>query len=158
VASTNTVPGNWQEFLRVPENRPELFQYLATQAAENLPTKKEVFPTYKQNVLTCSIHQDVSGLSPSTQEEADSKMFLRVGDAIAKGHQKVMIRSVDSDVLVLAVCCASLAKEAELWVAFCVGNKKRYMSVPPSDNTQDSKQNGRRTIESTPNVSSLHGV
>jgi len=39
VASTNTVPGNWQEFLRVPENKSELFQYLTTQAAENLSTK-----------------------------------------------------------------------------------------------------------------------
>jgi len=54
-------------------------------------------------------------------------MFLHVGDAIAKGHQKVMIRSVDSDVLVLAVHCALLAKEAELWVAFGVGNKNRYI-------------------------------
>jgi len=45
VSSTNTVPGNWQEFLRVPENKSELFQYLATQAAENLSTKKEVFLT-----------------------------------------------------------------------------------------------------------------
>ena len=82
VASTNTVPSYWQEFLRVPENKSELFQYLATQAAENLSTKKEVFLTSNQNVLTCSIHQNVSGLSPSTQEEADSRMFLHVGDAI----------------------------------------------------------------------------
>ena len=38
-----------------------------------------------------------------------------------------MILSVDSDVLVLAVYCASLAKEVELWVAFGIGNKKRYI-------------------------------
>jgi len=79
-------------------------------------------------------------------------MFLHVGNAIAKGHQKVMIRSVDSDVLVLAVYCALLAKKAELWVAFGVGNRRDI------SRTQDSKQNGRRTIESTPNVSCLQGV
>ena len=127
VGPTNTVPGNWQEFLRVPENKSELFQYLATQAAENLSAEKEVFLTCKQNVLTCCIHRDLSMLSPCTQEEADSRMFLHVGDAIAKGYRKVMIRSVDSDVLVLAVYCASFAKQAELWVAFGVGNNKRYI-------------------------------
>ena len=84
VASTNTVPGNWQEFLRVPENKSELFQYLATRASENLSTKKEVFVTSKQNVLTCSIHQDVSGLSPSTQLECFCMWEMRSPKATRK--------------------------------------------------------------------------
>ena len=46
----------FQEFLRVSENKSELFEYLATQASENLSTDKEVFFTYNQNALTCSIH------------------------------------------------------------------------------------------------------
>lgn len=127
VDSTNNVPGNWHEFLRVPENKSELFQYLAVQAAENLKTEKGVFLTYKQNVITCNINQDVSGLSPSTHEEADARMFLHVTDAVEKGFKKVMVRTVDSDVLVLAVYYAAFVKEVELWVAFGVGNKKRYI-------------------------------
>ena len=56
VASPNTVPGNWQEFLRVPENKSELFQYLATQAAENLSTKKEVLvPPSRMSLHAASI-------------------------------------------------------------------------------------------------------
>ena len=45
VDSTNSVPNNWQEFLRVSENKSELFQYLAVQAAENLTSEKDVFLT-----------------------------------------------------------------------------------------------------------------
>lgn len=126
-STINTVPSNWQEFLRVAENKSELFQYLAIQAAKNLTPEKNVFLTYKQNVLTCNSHQDISQLFPTTHEEADSRMFLHVRDAITKCLKKVMIRTVDRDVLVLAVYCASLSTEVELWVAFGVGNKKRYV-------------------------------
>ena len=113
VASTNTVPGNWQEFLSASEKKKtELFEFLATQAAEHLVTEKEVFLTCKQNVLTCCIRRDLSTLSPCTQEEADSRRFLHMANAVKKGYKNVMIRTVDTDVLVLAVYSASFAKKS----------------------------------------------
>ena len=38
-----------------------------------------------------------------SQEEADTRIFLHVADAVNHGNQKVMIRTVDTDVLVLVV-------------------------------------------------------
>lgn len=129
VTPTTLIPGNWQEFLRVSENKTELFTFLATKTSESLTTEKEVILTCKQNVLSCCINRDLSALSPCTQEEADSRLFLHVADAVAKGYQKVMVRSVDSDVLVLAVYCATFMTQAELWVEFGVGKNKRFIAA-----------------------------
>ena len=42
VTPTTLIPGNWQEFLRVSENKTELFTFLATKTSESLTTEKEV--------------------------------------------------------------------------------------------------------------------
>jgi len=86
-----------------------------------------VILTCKQNVLSCNINRDVSSLSPCPQEEADTRMFLHVADALEKGYRKVMIRTVDTDVLILAVYAASFATDAEIWLAFGVGKNLRYI-------------------------------
>ena len=41
--------------------------------------------------------------APCTQKEADTRIFLHVSDAANYGYGKLMIRTVDSDVLVLAI-------------------------------------------------------
>ena len=38
VAAANSIPGNWQEFLRVDENKTELFNFLAHEVVKNLST------------------------------------------------------------------------------------------------------------------------
>ena len=53
VAAANSITGNWQEFLRVDENKTELFNFLAHEVVENMSTEKEVFSTCGKHVL-CS--------------------------------------------------------------------------------------------------------
>ncbi|KAG0722479.1 hypothetical protein GWK47_044418 [Chionoecetes opilio] len=40
VTTVNSIPGNWHEFLRIDDNKAELFNFLAHQVVENLSTEK----------------------------------------------------------------------------------------------------------------------
>ena len=46
---------------------------------------------------------DSSSLAPCLHEEVDTRMFVHAADAASRGHKKIIIRSVDTDVVVLAV-------------------------------------------------------
>ena len=76
VAPSNTIPGNWQEFLRLADNKTELFDFLAHQVVENLSREKDDYTTCGQNVLGSQVGQDISSLAPCTHEEADIRMLL----------------------------------------------------------------------------------
>ena len=47
--------------------------------------------------------------------------MLHVEDAVKEGHTKILIRTVDTDVLVLAVAMAQRLNITELWVSFGTG-------------------------------------
>ena len=57
-------------------------------------------------------------------------MILHVADAIHEGYMKILLRTVDTDVVVLAVAAAaklSTISDLELWVAFGTGKRFRYI-------------------------------
>ena len=125
VEPSNTIPGNWQDFLRINDNKIELFSFLATSAA-TIATDKQVISTCHTGML-CTQSRDVSGLAPCTHEEADTRILLHLEDAVKQGYNKVSIRTVDTDVVVLAVASAHRLNIAELWIAFGAGKKFRYL-------------------------------
>ena len=69
-------------------------------------------------------------MASCTHEEADSRMMLHVADA-AKQGKSVMVRTVDSDVIVLClyVFVLLVTTLSSLWVAFGTGKKFRYVAV-----------------------------
>ena len=69
VEPSYSIPGNWQEFLRINDNKTELFSFWATRAAA-IATDKQVISTCHTGVL-CTQSRDVSGFAPCTHEEAD---------------------------------------------------------------------------------------
>ena len=69
-------------------------------------------------MCSASIVRDVSGLAPCTHEEADTRILLHLEDAVRHGNTKVSIRTVDTDVVVLAVASAQRLNIPELWIAF----------------------------------------
>ena len=73
VEPSNTIPGNWQDFLRIYDNKIELFSFLATSAA-TIATDKQVISTCHTGVL-CTQSPDVSGLAPCTHEEATHESY-----------------------------------------------------------------------------------
>ena len=72
---------------------------------------------------------DKEGLAPCSHEEADSPIMVHVAHA-ANTQNNILIRTVDSDVVVLAVYAfAQLTSSLnELWVAF--GTGKHYRLIP----------------------------
>lgn len=120
------IPGNWQAFLRVDENKEELFSFLAT-ATVNIATEKIVVSTLKSSAI--SNRHDCSFVSPSNHEEADTRMLLHAKDASNCEMRKVCIRTVDTDVLVIAVGMFFKLNLEQLWLSFGVGKNHRYIPV-----------------------------
>ena len=127
VEPSSSIPGNWQAFLRINENKVELFSFLATRLAAQ-ETEKQVISALQKDVV-CTHTRDIAGLAPCTHEEADTRMLLHVEDATKQGYTKVSIRTVDTDVVVLAVAAAQRLSIDELWVAFGTGKSFRFLAA-----------------------------
>ena len=125
VESSNAVPKNWIEFLRNDDNKTELFSFLSLKIT-NLETEGQIIVTHHKDVL-CSQPRNTTGLAPSTHEDADTRMFLHISDAVNHGYGRVMVRTVDSDVLVLAIAAVQQLSIDELWIAFGSGKSLRYL-------------------------------
>src|SRR5688572_820283 len=127
VESSNALPRNWQEFLRNDENKSELFCFLSQQIAKlKTDTERQIIAIYHKDVL-CTQPRDTTGLTPCTEEEADTRIFLHVSDAAKHGYRKVMIGTVDSELLVLAIAAIQQLSIDELWVGFASGKSFRYV-------------------------------
>jgi len=66
-------------------------------------------------------------LAPCDHEEADTRLFLHALHCAQSGHRKVLIRSVQTDVVVLAIAKFHDLSLEELWVAY--GTKKHYKLI-----------------------------
>ena len=129
VEPSSLLPSNWQQFLRIDQNKTELFAFLST-SVTSTTADKQIISTHHDEVK-CSQPRDLSALAPCTHEEADIRMILHVEDAVQNGYSKVMVRTVDTDVVVLAVTAASRLRNhiSELWVAFGTGKHFRYLAA-----------------------------
>ena len=127
VEPSSSIPGNWQAFLRINENKVELFSFLATRLAAQ-ETEKQVISALHKDVV-CTHARYIAGLAPCTHEEADTRKLLHVEDATKQGYTKVSIRTVDTDVVVLAVAAAERLSIDELWVAFGTGKSFRFLAA-----------------------------
>ena len=61
-------------------------------------------------------------------EEADTRIFLHLEDAVKAGYNKVLICTVDTDVVVLAVASVQRLSDVELWITF--GTGMSFLSLP----------------------------
>ena len=127
VEGKNKVPGNWQEFLRMDDNKSELFCLISEQVVH------EVFPglviiTHGENVLS-STPCDIEELTGCTHEEADTRMFVHASHAVQHGLRKILLRTVDTDVVVISTSMALKFDCERLWLAFGTGNTFRYIDA-----------------------------
>ena len=131
VVDSAVIPGNWQSFLQVDSNKVELFGYLSTMLAESFQKEgKELVVTDGEQVICVPQQEDVNSLAPCNQEEADTRMMLHVAHAAQHGHHQIQVRTVDTDVVVLAAMVVQkLPAEDELWVAFGTGKNYRYIAA-----------------------------
>ena len=65
--------------------------------------------------------RDVEYLQPRSHDEADTRILLHVAHCARQGLHKLVIRTVDRDVVVLAIGHFTALRLDELWVRFGVG-------------------------------------
>ena len=82
-----------------------------------------------ESILSKPELHDLDSLSPCNHEEADSRMLLHANHAaLCGGHLKILIRTVDTDVTVLAISFAlTMGPEYEIWLAFGTGKHFRHL-------------------------------
>lgn len=70
---------------------------------------------------------DLGAVAPCSHEEADTRMLLHVAAAAYDGHRRIIVRTSDSDVVVLAVWTVTALGQRidELWVALGAGRNFR---------------------------------
>ena len=129
VFPSTTIPKSWKDFLRVDDNKTELFKFL-TQHVTCLTVDegKVLYATSAQDVLSSTCQAELSNLTPYSQEEADTRLILHAADAVAQGKRKVSVRTVDTDVVVLAATFFSQMKPDEMWIAF--NTEKNFRFIP----------------------------
>ena len=129
VVPSAAIPNNWKDFLRVDDNKTELFSFLSHQVTLLETDGKAVYATDGHYVL-CSMAQiDLTGLVPCSHEEADIRLFLHVADVVKKGYMKLLVRTIDTDIVVVAIATLNRTKPDELWVAFGTGEHFRFIPI-----------------------------
>ena len=68
-------------------------------------------------------------------------MILHAADAVQEGHRKIVLQTVDTDILVLAIALAGRLQEqqVELWVAMGTGSHLRYNEAHEISNSLGSE-------------------
>lgn len=119
---------DWGQFLRNNENKNELFALLANVMTKDVITGKVLIATCSEYTLA-SEPVAISELSPCNHEEADSRIFVHLRDMKIVGHRKVLIRTVDTDIVVIALSMFQQLDLEELWIEFGFGKTKRWIPV-----------------------------
>ena len=122
---------NWHSFLRLNENKIKLLCYLTQYLVKN-------HGQYNTQLIcsfdTMSISSDpdarLSFISPCNHEEVDTRVFLHTKGMALKGHKSILIRTVDTDVLLLSLASFfHLAGEIDqFWINFGT-EKNRQLTV-----------------------------
>ena len=107
-----------------------MFCFLSQKIANIDVPDKEIYTTHLNNVLSTSNVQVESSdeIDPCNHEKADTRMLLHAAHAARHGHSKVVLQTVDTDVLVLAISQMHKLPLLELWLEFGVG--KHYRVIP----------------------------
>ena len=122
VLPTAPIPTSWESFLRGEDNKNELFHNLSDSMKSYNTYGKILVSTYDESVITSDqTMMDLNSLQPCSHEEADTRIFLHAAHCAQQGHKRIAIRTVDTDVVVLAVAHFHSLNIKELWINFGVG-------------------------------------
>ena len=114
------IPMNWVNFLRLDKNKDELFRFLALEIQGMDTGQKAIISTLNETIITSNDGIQHNELSPCDHEEADTRLIFHAKHCGKVGLKKVLIRSVDTDVVVLAVAFFEKLMLDELRIAFGV--------------------------------------
>ena len=106
--------------MRLDENKRELFDFLTNEVTKE-ETEKLIISTIGSSVIMNRSFDNVSTLCLSNHEKADMHMVLHAANTSQSGIGKVMIPTVDTDVVVIALGIFSSLNLHELWISFGTG-------------------------------------
>ena len=114
--------------MHLDENKRELFGFLENEVTKE-ETEKLIISTIGSSVImNRSFWQ--STLCPSNHEE-DTRILLNAANASQSGMGKVMIRTIDTDVVVIALGMFSSLNLSELRISFGTGKINAYYWFTP---------------------------
>ena len=94
------IPTNWEAFLRSNANKDYLSECI--QACET--GRKVIISTDDETIVSTQNNMnDVEYLQPCSHEEADTRILLHVAHCARQGLRKVVIRTVNTDLVALAI-------------------------------------------------------
>jgi hypothetical protein len=132
VGPTIPIPkgSNWNRFLENSTNKSELFTFLGQQIVKlSSDSDIQIISTHGSIVLSNFDIDSSVKLAPCNQEEADTRLFLHLKHAADQGHREACIRTVDSDVVVLAIHHFNHLQLSSLWISFGTGKNRRHIPI-----------------------------
>ena len=131
VSGQTRLPGNWMDFLHDSTNKKELFAFLTTKVEQfNCPASTAMYVPSGQSVLSIS---SGSPMQSCNHEEADTRVVVHILHALEHGERTVLVRTVDTDVVVILVGTfhnlAAVQPLLDIWVAFGTGKNYRFYNI-----------------------------
>ena len=124
------IPANWEAFRRSNANKDELFRYLYDCIHACETGRKVIISTKDETIVsTQNDVRDVKYLQPCSHEETYTLVLLHVAHCARQGLRKLVIRTVDRDVVVIAIGHSPALRLDELWVRFGVGTHFRQVAI-----------------------------
>ena len=108
------------------QNKDEVFQFISLELQRITVNSQYHLLTTKADIMLSIKPTDLSCLSPCQQEEADTRMMRHLRHAVDQGRAKAYLRTVDSDVVVLAIHFFHNLGLPELCIGFGSGKENRY--------------------------------
>lgn len=119
----------WQKFLKETPNKDQLFRFVSTELQRHTSDARYQLLTMKGHIVFSNKPTDLSDLQPCKQE-ADARIQFHLNHAALQGHTKGYVRTVDSDIVVLAIHYMYLDElgMTELWIGFGTGSA--FKAIP----------------------------
>ncbi|CAG9764471.1 unnamed protein product [Ceutorhynchus assimilis] len=144
IISERKPPLNWKDYLRNDENKTELYAFLSAELLSLLQDIRIITNVGSEIKSSVSLGSFLRDISLQGLEEADGRIILHAMDIACGSARRIVIRSSDTDVLVLAVSfIRELHKKKglkELWVLFGVGKDRRYVAAHDVASTLGEKK------------------
>ena len=93
------------------------------------PKQSQVLATARKRGLSNNQRQCLDRISPCEHEEADTRLLLHASDVANQGMSRVIIRTADTDGVVLSITLYRQLKLDELCIGCGTGKRFRYIPI-----------------------------
>ena len=131
VTGETKIAPNWKAFLQDNTNKKEFFALLTNRVADfQFPEDKEIYITSDEYVISSEGPSDIQRCD---HEEADTRIAVHVLHALNKGYNRVFIRTVDTDVVVILIGLSpdfiAMHPSTSIWIGLGMGKYLQNINV-----------------------------